>query len=203
MLDSRIRGRYEKLVQIQQQQQQQKQKGVATHAGAMQASIPPWKQAVEAHPGGDRIASGKATAPRGLTSYDAVRWLSSQSSAAREAGGGDADAKPAAVDAAKPPTAGGSGNGSLLMAGAAAALAATSSGSGLGGLFSAMLSPATATAAAASEPENTPLLGTYSQLVFLRAIFRIVFRVIVLVRVARFHNSATPLSSLVLGELLR
>lgn len=175
--------------------------GAKADAEATRASVPPRKQPIEAVRGGDG-ASGKATAPRGLTSYDAVRWLSSQSGPARKAGGDDTGATLAAVDAAKSPKTGSSGNGSLLMAGAAAALAATSSGSGLGGLMSAMLSPAAA-AVAASEPETTPLLGTYNQLVFLRAIFRIVFRVIVLVRVARFQNSPTPLSSLVLGELLR
>ena len=143
-------------------------------------------------------------AKRGLTSWDAVRWLSRQPAPVSPT-----KAKSTASDIGAPTSATNSTNSSLLMAGAAAALAATSSASssgtsGLGGLLTALLNPnSLSTVTSSATQEGATLLSTVSHLVFIRAIFRIVFRVLVLVRVARLRNSATPLSALVLNELLR
>lgn len=65
-----------------------------------------------------------------------------------------------------------------------------------------LLAATTATPSQAADTGEVTMLSTYNHL-FLRAIFRIVFRVIVLVRIARFRNSATPISALVFNELLR
>ncbi|GAC93830.1 hypothetical protein PHSY_001395 [Pseudozyma hubeiensis SY62] len=152
---------------------------------------------------------GGKEAKRGLTSWDAVRWLSGHvapGTAGQKSKVQSHDSQAAVKEANTPANA---GNGSALLAGAAAALAATSaSNSAIGGLLTSLLNPAFG---AVSDPHQAPpakggeqvALATANHLIFLRAIFRIIFRVIVLVRLSRFQNSATPISALVLNELLR
>lgn len=140
-------------------------------------------------------------ARRGLISWDAVRWLSghaAQGSPTKQRQSKPVESLTAGKEAA-------AGNGSMLFAGAAAALAAKSSATaGLGGLFGSLLNPTAAlpTPSQQSGEGTEGMLATYSHLVFLRATCRIIFRVIVLVRIARFRDSATPISALVLNELL-
>ncbi|SOV07576.1 uncharacterized protein UDID_05353 [Ustilago sp. UG-2017a] len=208
----KIKGRYEKLVQIQQQQQQQhqQQKKPASAADVFAAQRQRMKTRTE-DAEEEEMGAQKGV---GLTSYDAVRWLSSQPPPAappftdKDSVNTNSHAVEGAATQINP-----AGTGSLMFTGAAAALAATTSsftisGGGLGSLLIALLNPyllAATTATPSSQAADTggvTMLSTYNHL-FLRAIFRIVFRVIVLVRIARFRNSATPISVLVFNELLR
>ncbi|TKY84549.1 hypothetical protein EX895_006451 [Sporisorium graminicola] len=153
---------------------------------------------------------GQKETKRGLTSWDAVRWLSSHATPNGSPTRQPSKLPPAATQEAPL----GAGNSSMLLAGAAAALAATSSAAtttalpgGLGGLLTALLNPtvplpSTKASTAAQQRGADVMLSTFNHLVFLRAIFRVIFRVIVLVRLARFRNSAMPISALVLNELL-
>ncbi|KAJ1022767.1 hypothetical protein NDA18_005101 [Ustilago nuda] len=211
-LDSKIKGRYEKLVQIQQQQQQQQQqqKKPASAADVFAAQRQRMKTRAE-DAEEEEMGAQKGV---GLTSYDAVRWLSSQPPPAappftdKESVNTNSHAMEGAAMQSNP-----AGTGSLMFTGAAAALAATTSsftisGGGLGSLLIALFNPSLLAATTAAPPSQVAdtgevtMLSTYNRL-FLRAIFCIVFRVIVLIRIARFRNSATPISVLVFKELLR
>ncbi|SJX63718.1 uncharacterized protein SRS1_14468 [Sporisorium reilianum f. sp. reilianum] len=211
-----IRGRYEKLVRIQQQQQQQQQQQTkeayhATSSADLMASRRLHRQ--PRVDDGDDDGGGEKETKRGLTSWDAVRWLSSHATPNGSPTRQKSDLAPAATKDA--PAA--AGNSSMLLAGAAASLAATSFSSsaattttpgGLGGLLTALLNPSVALSAS-NEPSSAAqqggaeaMLTTLNHLVFLRAIFCIIFRVMVLMRITRFRNSAMPISALVLNELL-
>lgn len=78
------------------------------------------------------------------------------------------------------------------------AIAATNSK--LGGLFSSLLNPSANAPPERGEEEAT--LVTPAQLLGLRTTCRVLFRVLVLARFARYRNYPTPISSLVLDELL-
>ncbi|CDW97368.1 hypothetical protein [Sporisorium scitamineum] len=156
--------------------------------------------------GSGAVEGGEKEPKRGLTSWDAVRWLSSNVTPNGSPTRQPSEVPPAATKEAPP----GAGNSSALLAGAVAALVAISSSSsttsgGLGGLLTALLNPSVPLPTSeASTPQRGAevVLSTFSHLAFLRAIFRIIFRVIVLVRLARMRNSAMSISALVLNELL-
>lgn len=200
-LDQKIKGRYEKLVQIQQQQQQQRAK--ADTAAAMSSQ----EQREQRETNDDQATSRQK---KGLTSWDAMRWLSRQprpeSPTAQKGKHSDAAFPASAAGPVDGQASAANNSSSLLLAGAAAAFAATNATSGFGNLLTAFLKPHSLTSTTAATPPQeagtAAMLSTFSHLVFLRAILRIVFRVMVLVRLARFRNSATPISALVLNELL-
>ncbi|SPO27613.1 uncharacterized protein UTRI_04354_B [Ustilago trichophora] len=190
--------------QQQQQQNQQKVKSagdVFEHPHQRREQKQPQRQ--------QQCRDDEEVGPKkGLTSWDAVRWLAGQpppespTKPTKSVSPQGCTAEAAATN--------NSNSSSLLLAGAAAALAntKTSTPSGLGNLLTTFLlnptsNPIATAATSTITQEGTAVLSTVSHLVFLRAIFRIIFRVIVLVRIARFRNSATPISALVLNELLR
>ncbi|CCF51399.1 hypothetical protein NDA10_005344 [Ustilago hordei] len=203
-------NRQQQQQQQQQQQHQHQQKKPASAADVFAAQRQRMKTRAE-DAEEEEMGAQKGV---GLTSYDAVRWLSSQPPPAappftdKESVNTNSHAMEGAATQSNP-----AGTGSLMFTGAAAALAATTSsftisGGGLGSLLIALFNPSLLAATTAAPPSQAAdrgevtILSTYNHL-FLRAIFRIVFRVIVLIRIARFRNSATPISALVFNELLR
>ncbi|EST09499.2 hypothetical protein PSEUBRA_000712 [Kalmanozyma brasiliensis GHG001] len=75
---------------------------------------------------------------------------------------------------------------------------AIAANSKLGGLFSSLLNPPTQP----PEREEVGEIVTPAQLLGLRTTCRVIFRVLILARYARYRNYPTTISSLVLDDLL-